>query len=71
MARYKTVLLDADGTLLDFEATERQALRRSMETRGIPFDDGIMQAYLDINVPLWAARLPGRDQPGDADGKAL
>ncbi|MFG6373267.1 MAG: YjjG family noncanonical pyrimidine nucleotidase [Oscillospiraceae bacterium] len=59
MARYKTVLLDADGTLLDFEATERQALRRSMETRGIPFDDGIMQAYLDINVPLWAAHYRG------------
>lgn len=59
MARYKTVLLDADGTLLDFEATERQALRRSMEERGISFDDGVMQTYLSINVPLWAAHHRG------------
>lgn len=59
MARYKTVLLDADGTLLDFMATERQALRRSMERRGITFDDGVLQTYLSINVPLWAAHHRG------------
>lgn len=59
MARYKTVLLDADGTLLDFEATERQALRRSMEARGISFDQGVLQTYLGINVPLWAAHYRG------------
>lgn len=59
MARYKTVLLDADGTLLDFEATERQALRRSMENRGVSFDDKLLRAYLDINVPLWAAHHRG------------
>lgn len=55
MARYKTVLLDADGTLLDFEATERQALRRSMERRGIAYSEAVLQTYLSINVPLWAA----------------
>lgn len=59
MARYKTVLLDADGTLLDFEATERQALRRCMEPRGIPFSDAVLRTYLDINVPLWAAHHRG------------
>lgn len=52
-------MLDADGTLLDFEATERQALRRSMEKRGIAFDDATLQTYLDINVPLWAAHYRG------------
>lgn len=55
MARYKTVLFDADGTLLDFEATERQALRRTMEARGLPFDEATLQHYLSFNVPLWAA----------------
>lgn len=59
MPRYKTVLLDADNTLLDFEATERQALRRTMENRDIPFDDAVLQTYLDINVPLWAAHHRG------------
>lgn len=59
MPRYKTVLLDADNTLLDFEATERQALGRTLENRGIPFDDGVLRAYLDINVPLWAAHHRG------------
>lgn len=59
MARYKTVLLDADGTLLDFEATERQALRRSMEERGIPYNGEVLETYLSINVPLWAAHHRG------------
>lgn len=59
MPRYKTVLLDADNTLLDFEATERQALRRTLENRDIPFDDAVLQTYLDINVPLWAAHHRG------------
>lgn len=55
MARYKTVLLDADGTLLDFEATERQALRRTLENRGLTLDERLMETYLSINRPLWAA----------------
>lgn len=59
MARYKTVLLDADGTLLDFEATERQALRRTLERRGLPFNDQVLGTYLSINVPLWAAHHRG------------
>lgn len=58
-ARYNTVLLDADGTLLDFEATERQALRRTLENRGIAFDEEVLAAYLSINVPLWAAHHRG------------
>lgn len=59
MARYKTVLLDADNTLLDFEATERQALRRSLEKRGVPFNGQVLQTYLNINRPLWAAHYRG------------
>lgn len=59
MARYKTVLLDADGTLLDFEATERQALRRSMENRGVAYGEEVLATYLSINVPLWAAHHRG------------
>lgn len=59
MARYRTVLLDADGTLLDFEATERQALRRTLENRGVAFGEEVLQAYLSINVPLWAAHHRG------------
>ena len=59
MARYKTVLLDADGTLLDFEATERQALRRTLENRGLTLDEGRMATYLGINRPLWAAMHRG------------
>lgn len=59
MARYKTVLLDADGTLLDFEATERQALRRTLERRGLPYNEAALETYLSINVPLWAAHHRG------------
>lgn len=59
MARYKTVLLDADGTLLDFEATERQALRRTLENRGVTLDERHMETYLGINRPLWDAMHRG------------
>ena len=59
MARYKTVLLDADGTLLDFEATERQALRRTLENRGLTLDEGRLATYLGINRPLWDAMHRG------------
>ena len=39
MARYDVVLLDADRTLLDFERSERAALRRALAKWGLPQDD--------------------------------
>lgn len=53
--RYETVLLDADNTLFDFNAAEEQALRRSMERRGLAFSRERLEQYTAINRELWDA----------------
>ncbi len=57
--RYKTVLIDADNTLLDFDAAETQALRRTMEARGLDFTPERHAAYVRINRELWDAAHRG------------
>lgn len=59
MARYDTVLLDADMTILDFERSEREALRRTLETYGMPCDQEVCQTYKKINSALWEALFRG------------
>ncbi len=53
--RYTCVLIDADNTLLDFDATEAQALRRTMERRGLPYNEETRARYMAINRALWDA----------------
>ena len=53
--KYQTVLLDADNTLFDFNAAEEQALRRSMESRGLTFSRERLAQYTAINRELWNA----------------
>lgn len=53
--KYKTVLFDGDNTLLDFNATEEQALRRTMERRGLEFTPERLARYTAINRELWDA----------------
>lgn len=54
MARYYCILLDADNTLLDFDATERKALAETLEHYGITPDAETVDAYSRINSGLWA-----------------
>ena len=37
MKKYKTLLFDADNTLLDFDKTEKEALRKTFTMQNIPF----------------------------------
>ena len=60
MAYYHCLLLDVDGTLLDFEAAEHKALRETMEHFGIPATDENEQTYVTINKGLWAALEKGQ-----------
>ena len=53
--RYDCVLIDADNTLLDFDAAETQALRRTMEARGLTFTPEAQAQYIAINRELWDA----------------
>ena len=53
--KYTTVLFDSDDTLLDFKASEKQAIYRAFETAGLPFDEDKRAVYSEINHGLWKA----------------
>jgi 2-haloacid dehalogenase len=53
MKEYKTLLLDADGTLFDFDECEREALRLTFEKYGYPLNEEIKELYAGINKALW------------------
>lgn len=51
--KYKTVLLDADGTLMDFHRSEDEAVREALKKSGICPDDEQVRTYSGINDSLW------------------
>ncbi len=59
MHPYDIVLLDADMTLLDFERSERESLRRTLEQHGLPCTPEVEATYLKINHALWDAFARG------------
>lgn len=67
--RYQNVLIDADNTLLDFDAAERQALRRTMERRGLPYNEETQARYRAINRELWDAFHRGEVDQGWLKGE--
>ena len=58
--RYKTILFDADGTLLDFSAAQSRAFLMSCMQFQIPADAQLVQHYDQINRSLWE-RLERRE----------
>ena len=60
MAYYHCLLLDVDGTLLDFGAAERKAFRETMEQFGLPATQEVEETYHTINQGLWAALEKGQ-----------
>ena len=53
MKRYRFLLFDADGTLLDFDRCEEQALRDTLKQYQIPDSRQTVQTYHEINAGLW------------------
>ena len=51
--KYKFLLWDADDTLLDFKASERQAFCRTMRAFGVEPDEELCRIYHDYNKSLW------------------
>ena len=50
---YKKLLLDVDGTLLDFDKSAEKGLETLFGERGYPYDEKIFPLYEEINVGLW------------------
>ncbi len=53
--RYPWLLFDADGTLFDYNAAERKALAATFTGAGLPYEDGCLAVYREINDDMWAA----------------
>ena len=51
--RYRTVLFDADNTLLDFTRSEHDALCDCLTARGLPHDEEAIARYSAINDGYW------------------
>ncbi len=51
--RYDLLLADADGTLFDFHAGEREALRQTLAVFQIPYDDAVAALYSRVNLSHW------------------
>ena len=53
MPYYTTVLFDADGTLLDFHAAERNAITYTLKAHNVEFTEKMIEDYSTINLSLW------------------
>jgi 2-haloacid dehalogenase len=51
--RYRWLLLDADGTLFDYDKAEATALKRAFEQAGHQFQSEYIEVYRGINGQIW------------------
>ena len=51
----KTVFLDLDDTILDFQKGERASLRKTFDIMEIPYDEAVVERYIQINLDCWHA----------------
>ena len=50
---YRTLLLDADGTLLDFDRSEAEAISQTLRHYQLPDSEEWISSYHQINDALW------------------
>ena len=50
---YDWIFFDADGTLFDYDAGERAALRGAFEACDLPFSPAVEPRYREINARIW------------------
>ena len=65
MKQYKIILLDVDGTLLDFDKAEEQGIGFLLRTYGVPETEENKEAYHKLNQSYWRRMERGeltRDQ---------
>lgn len=53
--KYKHLLFDADDTLLDFQASEQEALKSLFQSLHLAYTESLVNKYHEINHGLWAA----------------
>ena len=58
--KYQWLLFDIDGTLLDFDRAEANALKFTFDQIGHPFEPSYFDVYKEINARLWELLEAGR-----------
>jgi 2-haloacid dehalogenase len=61
--RYNWLLLDADGTLFDYDRAEVEALQKTFEQMGCDFQPGYVENYRHINGRMWLEFEQGLTTP--------
>jgi 2-haloacid dehalogenase len=64
MKHYEYLLIDADGTFLDFEKTELNALNSTVDYVGWKNRGQFISTFIDINKKVWAGLEEGKVDPG-------
>ncbi|MBQ9086086.1 MAG: YjjG family noncanonical pyrimidine nucleotidase [Clostridia bacterium] len=64
--KYDIILFDADGTLLDFARSEKEALSDALDQIGMTYDDEVIATYSRMNDELWK-----RLERGEIEKKVL
>lgn len=49
----KTILIDIDNTLLDFNESSKECIRQAFKEQKLPFDDNTFPVFKKINDGLW------------------
>ena len=55
MSKYTCLLIDLDGTLLDFEKAEKSSLEKTFHRFSLPVSEENYEKYYEINKALWRA----------------
>lgn len=50
---YELILLDADGTLFDYDRAEKNAIETTFRDFGLNYSDSILARYRAVNSALW------------------
>ncbi|TYB93759.1 MAG: noncanonical pyrimidine nucleotidase, YjjG family [Kosmotoga sp.] len=58
--KYEMVYFDLDNTLLDFNKSQREALKRSMKRYGLIVDEKMQELYEKINEKWWSYFAQGK-----------
>lgn len=58
--KFDLILFDIDGTLLDFNLTEKNALKETFEEYNFKFNNNIYERYHNINIFYWKELEKGK-----------
>ena len=62
---YELILLDADGTLFDYDRAEKYAIETTFRDFGLDYSDAILARYRVVNDALWKELERETSRPGE------